>query len=101
MVNGQTGAVQAAVREDGRERTCGLAGASDGRTDGERTMRSAPVPIHYERPSHLYRVLSPEEAFGGKIRKMGGSAATETVRGGASAEQPAKKHSLFSRLRGK
>ena len=64
MVNGQTAAVQAAVREGDDERTCGLAGTGDGRVDGERTMRSAPVPISYVKPSHLYRVLTPEEAFG-------------------------------------
>ena len=94
MVNGQTGAVQACVREGGRERFCGLPGAGDGRIDGERTMRSVPVPVRYEKPSHLYRVLSPEEAFGRKARRMGGTAAEEK-------DEPSKsKPSLFKRLFG-
>lgn len=66
MVNGQSGSVQAAALSEGQERFCGIPGRSDGRVDGERSMRSAPVPVRYEKPSHLYRVLSPEEAFGKK-----------------------------------
>jgi len=93
MVNGQTGAVVAAVRQSGVESFFGLPGAGDGRVDGERSMRSAPVPVAYEKPSHLYRVLSPEEAFGRKVGRMGGTAAAE--RG-----KPAKKKSLLSKLFG-
>ena len=70
MVNGQTGAVQAVVREGGVERCSGLPGSTDGRVDGERTMRSMPVPVRYERPSHLYRVLSPQEAFGWRAGRV-------------------------------
>ncbi len=77
MVNGQSGAVSAVVRQSKRERYCDIPGSSDGRVDGERTMRSDPVPIKYEKPSHLYRVLSPQEAFGRKFKHMGGTAAQE------------------------
>lgn len=94
MVNGQTGAVQAVVRQDGRERFWGIAGVGDGRVDGERSMRLVPVPVRYEKPSHLYRVLTPEEAFGRRLRKMGGTAAVES---GA----PAPKKLLFSKVFGK
>gem|GEM_PF-2203180 len=32
--------------------------------------RSWPVPVRYERPSHLYRVLSPKEAFGWRAGRV-------------------------------
>ena len=80
MVNGQTGAVQAALRMDGREYTCGLPGASDGRVDGERSLRLPPIPVRYEKPSHLYRVLSLQEAFGRKVGKIRGTLGAEIAR---------------------
>ena len=80
MVNGQSGAVAGVVRQGKRESFIGLPGANDGRTDGERTMRSNPVPIRYEKPSHLYRVLSPQEAFGHRVKHLGGTAAGELRR---------------------
>ncbi len=81
MVNGQSGAVSAVERTGKQETFYRIPGVNDGRVDGERTMRSNPVPVRYEKPSHLYRVLSPQEAFGRKVKHMGGTAALEYGRG--------------------
>lgn len=107
MVNGQSGAAHAAIREDGRERFFGLPGMGDGRVDGERSMISVPVPVRYEKASHLYRVLTPQEAFGRNVRKMGGTAAygaaqaqnAAAISTQNAAETPAqqKKKGLFGR----
>lgn len=82
MVNGQTGAAQAVARVGGREFSCGIPGTGDGRFDGERTMRSAPVPVRYEKPSHLYRVLTREEAFGRRAGKAHSGAGNSPKRKG-------------------
>lgn len=102
MVNGQSGAVQAAVREGGRERFCSLPGASDGRVDGERSMHLAPVPVKYEKPSHLYRVLTPQEAFGRKASRIQNSATgSDAAAPSATSGAPSEKRGLFSRIFGK
>ena len=108
LVNGQNGRVVAVVHRGGKDQYCELAAETDGRVDGERTMRSLPVPIQYVKPSHLYAVLPLQAAFGGKAKVLASqdgqgapSIPSVSVVSGASGKSGGGKKSLFARLFGR